>query len=173
MKNAQNHQYNNIHQYIAQIKAEKQELQSQLVELVANADAKRLEIERLHKELKQLKEKLKQHAKEKQLEKEQKLIDADLHQSHGEKQEGLKDVIVDDVDSSTKSSNINKDDSLLDNASTVANAVEEKRPTSSVSATGSGVGQLGDSASSGGEFIFLFSSMIQIHLFHFFRFMPI
>lgn len=55
MKN-QNHEFNNIQQYILQIQKEKQELQNQLVNLVQNADTKRIEIERLQKELKQLKE---------------------------------------------------------------------------------------------------------------------
>lgn len=50
------HEFHNIQQYILQIQKEKCELQSQLVALVQNADAKRQEIERLHKELKHLKD---------------------------------------------------------------------------------------------------------------------
>lgn len=56
-KNAQNHQFNNFHQYILQLQREKQDLQSQLIDLVQNADLKRHEIEKLQKELKQVKEK--------------------------------------------------------------------------------------------------------------------
>ncbi|KAH7637481.1 cytospin-a-like protein [Dermatophagoides farinae] len=53
----QNHEFANNQQYILQIEREKLELQKQLITLVQNADTKRLEIERLQKELKQLKKK--------------------------------------------------------------------------------------------------------------------
>nr|XP_027205337.1 putative uncharacterized protein DDB_G0291812 isoform X2 [Dermatophagoides pteronyssinus] len=53
----QNNEFVNNQQYILQIEREKLELQKQLITLVQNADSKRLEIEHLQKELKQLKKK--------------------------------------------------------------------------------------------------------------------
>ena len=56
LKNAQNHQYNSIHHFIVQIQKEKGELQKELEELRSTTEAKRLEIEKLEKELRQLKD---------------------------------------------------------------------------------------------------------------------
>lgn len=56
MKNQNHQQYNNICKFLKQIEKEKLDLQSQLASQTHCYDAKKLEIEKLQKELKQLKE---------------------------------------------------------------------------------------------------------------------
>lgn len=138
LKNQQNHQYNNIHQYIVQLQKEKQELQSQLVDLVQNADAKRTEIEKLQKELKQLKEKYYHSKKQEALQQQQELL---LKANNAKNsQEFEPDTKQKDEKLSDKLSEVGKDGKSEDKSSDSLqqddlSEPDPKRPTSSVEGT--------------------------------------
>ena len=125
LKNAQNHQYNNIYQYIVQMQKENQELHNQVADLTHNGDVKQLEIEKLHKKVKKQEALLQ---KQDSLEYQDATCDGENKEKDvGDQLDGCKDT---DKDLKIKDEIID-DDLCKDDEKEESKVEDQRRPTSS------------------------------------------